>query len=64
MLNNRDIEELTNRIKGMTEEELEVVVENIPVELCLKRINNEIARGAAYRKYIEDARQLAYPVSR
>lgn len=59
MLNTRDIEELKGRIQAMTDEELEIVVENIPVDMCLKRINDEINRGKALRKYIDDAVRLS-----
>ena len=63
MLNKRDIEELTNRVKGMSDEELEIVVENIPVDLCLKRINDEIEKGRALRKYVTDAMKLTAMIS-
>ena len=37
--------ELANRVKAMTPEEQEVVADNIPVELCLKRIQKELDKA-------------------
>lgn len=37
--------ELANRVKAMTPEELEIVADNIPVELCLKRIQKELDKA-------------------
>ena len=36
---------LAEKIKAMREDELEVVVDNIPVEFCLERIKRELDRA-------------------
>ena len=46
------IKELTSRIKAMSPEELELVSNTIPVELCLKRIKNEIDRATKFEETI------------
>ena len=40
-LTDREKKELVNRIKAMTPGELAIVVENIPVSLCMARIQQE-----------------------
>lgn len=37
-------EELKRKIETMSEEELKVVVSAVPVEMCVKRIANEVNR--------------------
>ena len=44
-LSQAGLKELANRVKAMTPEELEIVVDNIPVELCMKRIQKELDRA-------------------
>lgn len=43
-MNAAEKRELETRIKAMSEEELKVVMANIPVELCLKRVAGELNR--------------------
>lgn len=43
-ISNREVEELTARIEAMSPEELAVVANTIPVELCLARLQKEIDR--------------------
>ena len=50
-MNSKEIKELTERIKGMSREELEVVAGVIPVDLCLERINAELKKA----KELEDS---------
>lgn len=47
---------LAEKIKAMNEEELEIVVDNIPVELCLKRIQKELERN---KKLVEVLRGVS-----
>ena len=35
---------LAEKVKAMSDDELEIVVDNIPVDLCLKRIQKELAK--------------------
>lgn len=44
---------IIDTIKGMSEEELEVVVNAIPVELCLDRIKKEINKSKVYEDAIK-----------
>jgi len=43
-MSDREIKELKNRVRAMSPEELAIVAEAIPVELCLARLHNEIDR--------------------
>lgn len=43
-MNVAEKKELVTRVKGMSEEELRVVLENIPVDLCLDRVATELDR--------------------
>ena len=45
-------EEITNRIKAMDHAELEVVINTIPIEYCLARIEKEILRQKAFNEAI------------
>lgn len=44
-LTEREARELKDRIKSMSHEELVVVAETIPVELCLERMHNELKKN-------------------
>ena len=44
-LTEREARELKDRIKSMSHEELVVVAETIPVELCLERMHNELEKA-------------------
>ena len=50
-MSQREIRELKERIHAMTPEELSIVADTIPVELCLGRIHNEILKA----KSLEDS---------
>lgn len=47
-------EELATRIKAMDPEELEIVLDNIPVELCIERIKRENAKAEAIMDSIKE----------
>lgn len=51
----REKKELAERIKAMTPEELVIVAENIPVEMCMARINSELARAAEFERSVKEA---------
>ena len=48
-------EEFIKRMKGMSREELELVVEIVPIDLCLRRINNEIDRLRTFEDSVKSA---------
>ena len=48
-------EELSRRVKAMSREELEVVLNNIPIELCLMRIEQEFDRLKAFEDSVKSA---------
>ena len=48
-------EELSRRVKAMSREELEVVLNNIPVELCLMRIEREFDKLKAFEDSVKSA---------
>ena len=48
-------DELVSRIKGMSKEELEIVVDCLPVEMCLNRIAKEIDKAQTFEKRVEEA---------
>ena len=51
----REQKELAERIKAMSPEELAIVVENIPVEMCMARINSALARAAEFERSVKEA---------
>lgn len=48
-------EEFIKRMKGMSREELELVVEIVPIDLCLRRINKEIDRLRTFEDSVKSA---------
>lgn len=47
--------ELIERVKAMSDEELQLVSEIIPVDLCLKRIDAELQKAKQFEKSIKSA---------
>lgn len=47
-------EEFTTRMKALSEEELEWLMEVIPLELCLKKIEREVAKVEEYKRVVKD----------
>lgn len=47
--------EFTDRVKAMSEEELELFVDLIPVDLCLKRIEGKLNRAREFEATIKNA---------
>ena len=45
-------EEFIERIKGMSQEELELVVEIIPVDMCMARVNKVLDRLKAFENSV------------
>ena len=48
-------EEFIERIKGMSQEELELVVEIIPVDMCMARVDKELDRLKAFENSVKSA---------
>lgn len=48
-------EEFTERIKGMSREELELLVELIPADMCLTRVYKEINRLKTFEDSVKNA---------
>lgn len=44
--------------RGMSEEEMMVVLENIPAELCIKRIELELKKARAFGNAVEKAMRI------
>ena len=51
-------EELISRIKGLDEEEMELVVNLIPVDLCLKRIGKELNKLKSVENWVDKASKM------
>lgn len=51
-------QELIDRVRGMDEYELRVVVDNIPLELCLSRIAKECERLKSIEESLSDLMNL------
>ena len=54
----REKKELQERIKAMTPEEWEAVVECIPVSLCMKRIQQELDHAREFESMIKKAYEM------
>ena len=54
-LTEREAAELAARVKAMTREEMELVLDTIPVEMCLSRIEKEITRIRAFEIALKTA---------
>ena len=48
-------EELATRVRAMTEEEMLVALDNIPVELCIQRIVKELDKNKAFFEAVNQA---------
>ena len=59
LLGNHAREELINVIKAMSDEELEIVVDYIPVELCLKKIEKELTKAKEVQMIVAHAFEAA-----
>ena len=45
-------EEFINRIKGMSRQELEIVADIIPIDLCMARIQKELDKAKRVEDYV------------
>lgn len=55
MLTDAEKNILTERINGMGAEELELVADTLPIELCLKRIHKELDKAKEFENMIKNA---------
>ena len=53
-ISEREKRELRARVEAMTPEELAIVVDCIPVNLCMARIHRELDRAASIEKSIKN----------
>lgn len=51
-------QEFADRIKALSNEELQIVVDNIPVEMCMQRIQNELSRASKLEQEIAKTMKL------
>lgn len=47
-------EEFINRIKGMSRQELEIVADILPIDLCMARIQKELDKAKRVEDYIRN----------
>lgn len=57
-LSKREKEELQDRIKAMSTQEQEVLLEVIPVSLCMKRIQQELDHAREFESMIKRAYEM------
>ena len=48
-------DELIRRTEALTKEEMELVLDHIPVELCLARISRELERNKVFISTVKNA---------
>ena len=53
-VNGVHLEELANRVRAMSDEELEVVLDNIPIDLCFRRVEKEIMRTRSFEEAVKN----------
>ena len=58
MMTQMEIDELTRRVKAMSRDELEIVIDNVPVELCMRRIEKELEKAEAFENRVKLAAGL------
>lgn len=54
-LTNREREALISHIKAMTLEELDIVAATLPVDMCMKRIHDELDHAREFESMIKKA---------
>ena len=51
-------EELAARARAMTPDEIEIFLDNIPIEMCTARIQKELDRVKTYEEMFKDAMNM------
>lgn len=48
-------DEFISRIKGMSQEELELIIDIVPIEMCINRISRELEEAKTFKNSIQAA---------
>lgn len=54
-LSKAEVAELTERFKGMSQAEMELFIDIVPIDLCLNRIHKELDRAKEFEMMIKSA---------
>ena len=57
-MTNLEKEEFISRIKGLDNEEMELVADLIPIELCMKRLEKELDKLKSLENWVESTSKL------
>lgn len=58
LMTNLEKEEFISRIKGLDNEEMELVADLIPIELCMKRLEKELDKLKSLENWVESTSKL------
>ena len=58
LMTNLEKEEFISRIKGLDDEEMELVADLIPIELCMKRLEKELDKLKSLENWVESTSKL------
>lgn len=58
LMTNLEKEEFISRIKGLDDEEMELVVDLIPIDLCMKRLEKELDKLKSLENFVASTSKL------
>lgn len=58
LMTNLEKEEFISRIKGLDNEEMELVADLMPIELCMKRLEKELDKLKSLENWVESTSKL------
>ena len=58
LMTNLEKEEFISRIKGLDDEEMELVADLIPIELCMKRLEKELDKLKSLENWVGSTSKL------
>lgn len=58
IMTNLEKEEFISRIKGLDDEEMELVADLIPIDLCMKRLEKELDKLKSLENWVESTSKL------
>lgn len=58
LMTNLEKEEFISRIKGLDDEEMELVTDLIPIDLCMKRLEKELDKLKSLENWVESTSKL------
>lgn len=58
LMTNLEKEEFVSRIKGLDNEEMELVADLIPIELCMKRLEKELDKLKSLENFVASTSKL------